>query len=405
MADYFVSLLVGSHTWTVEHAGDQIPDTIEVLAGMAFGWAMPQGIGPVQPDPMTATLAINVPSFADVADIHLGGDVAIEVRFDETAPLPLFAFYGRVTDVQAAHRSGRTGVTLSIAAVDRTVDLADVEAWALPSPDTAARGLGVLESLWDDRTELGALPDWPILPVDGPLVAVTATPKSPLEAVKEILLVSVDESGSGRLILAPYIGTDGLPDPTQPYTFDVIAKPNDAHPWEISAGVVERSSLKWVRNRRGVRGNTIEVSGGPDVSPVVDRVGGIVEKFITERLSTICNDQDELQIVADFYFDPPAEENTWAVEFVNVLTRVLDETELADIPGDLFPQWRTALGEPERSSCYGMPVHIAGVPVTENPCGAIAIDGSLCGASVSVAGGNVTLSTTVRRTVPTPPTA
>lgn len=401
MADYFVEIVIGGHSWSIAHTEDTIPDQVVVLAGLQLGWSLPAGIGPIQGDAMSCTLAINVPSFSDVADIEVGTVVAVGLRFVEADTEPWAGFYGRVSDVQAASRVGRQGVTLSVAAVDYTVDLADEEDWASPGgADPSAKGyVEVITDLWADRPGLGTLPTWPLVDGNGPTVSIGDGANSVAELVKSVLLVAVESDR--RVIIAPYVDyTDGQLR-VQHYVFDTIEKAPEDDPWEISAAFMDRSTLKWVRNRRSIPGNTLEVSGADGLSSIAVDPDIGSRKVITQRLSTISSDQDELDEVAAFYLSPP-EPGTWSLDFANVLTLVLDPTELADLPGDLFPRWGAAPLAPERSSCYGKPVHIGGVPLTENPYGVTSINGALCAASVLVTGGNVRLTTTVRRTVAAP---
>lgn len=401
MADYFIEIRVGDHSWSIEHSRDKIPDALEVLAGLQFGWSLPSGTGPMQPNVMTASLALNVPSFPSVNDIELGQPVAIEIRFDPTDDLPWAAFYGRVSDVSASPRrgtiaGGRPGVTLSIAAVDYTVDLTDLESWAPDdAPQATAKGyVEVFDELWTDRL-LGTLPAWPIgFNSSGPTVGIGESPVEAAALIKDILVVSVSDDATKRIILAPTVAGSDF----DGWSFDVIEKAPSSTPWVLHGAYLTRSDTKWVKGRRSVPGNTIEVSGTSDAAPpVYFSEATIGQKVITERLSTIGSDHDELENVAEFYLNP-GDDNTWTLDVSVLLTQTLTQTQLNALPGDLFPQWKADVGDPLRAGCYGKRVDIETVPPTEHPFGiGYDITGRLGAVSVTVTGGQVRLAATLRR--------
>lgn len=405
MTTYTVDVTIGSHSWTFEHTAGEAADTVTVLDGLRFGWSMPTGLGPVQPDPMTAALAISVPDFVDAADIDTGTIVGIEIRFDPDAEDPTFAFYGRVSDGVAVPRTakaapaGRSGVTISLLAVDYTVDLADLEDWAYGAGTDLNGYAQVLTQLWSDRPTLGTLPEWPGgFDPNGPAVEPGDSPSGVLEVIKAVLLVAVDAASTKRVILAPFI-TGGALD-VQHYAFDAVTK-NPTSLWTLHSNAIRRDTLKWLRSKRRLF-NTLEVTGAGDTVPAIVTWPDVGLKVLTDRLSTISSEQDQLDDVADFYLPDPGDSGSWTLDqFTVQLSDQLDDADLAALPLDLMPRWYLDPSEAERSSCYGKAVKIVGLPDDLNPfTDAPDLQGILDAAAVSIAGGRVTLETRLRRLQP-----
>lgn len=399
---YTVDVTIGAHSWTFERAEGEVEDTFTVLDGLTFGWSMPAGLGPQQPDPMIAAAVLSVPEFLAAADIDQGTPVALEVRFDPDAEDPTFAFYGSITDATAQPRQlPLPGVTLSLIAVDYTVDPGDLEDWSYGSVGFAVKGYAqLLTQLFADRPALGALPTWPLADTNGPTVGTSDSAASVLDTIRSVLMVSVDEFSTRRVILAPLIA-DGLPSIPR-YAFDQVLK-EPASSWDIHVNNIDRRTLKWKRNRRRLF-NTLEATGADGDGPLSVLVSwpDAGNKVITERLTTISGEVGQLEDVADFYLPSPDDAGSWALDqFTILLSETLDDTALVALPLDLMPRWNLAQLELARSSCYSKYVTVSGLSADLNPfADSPVLRGVLDAATVTINGGNVSLETRLRRLVP-----
>lgn len=416
---YTVRVTVGEYTWHLVRAavqGSEISDGTVVLDNLTFGWAMPdQALWPVQPNPMTATFAINVPEFPVLDDIDEGWAVAIEVGFEDGAHHPTFAFYGRATDLVAVPRSRhRTGVTISCAAVDYTVDPNELSNYATADESAMAEN-SLLAAMWTELglgyDGMGPLPTWPLTPVaDVAQPGPSGTPARAL--IDAVLLQAVDGGPSARAIFAPYIDSAGLlqhgaDDPDFPkFVFDVLEKiPDTDNALHIAAGKVGRS-IQWGRRKRRAQPTRIETTGTVGTTP---QAAEVLTDFrpIVEQVDTISADNDRLLAVAEFYL-PDAPSRGWQVEGVRWLFSHESTELVTDLLAldDIMPRWALAEGASERASCYRKSVVIEGLPSHQNPYydpddpATNDLRGVLTGVQLTIAGGEVYLDLKLRQTEP-----
>lgn len=397
---YQVTVQLGSLTWDVVYdVTTADPEADEVLDGLSFGWTMPDGLWPQQPDPMSASLAINVPDFtAGIAELVEGDVCAITVGVIEPVDTtPQFRFYGRITDLKAVPRNNRTGVTLSVVAVDNTIDLAEKLQWA-PLTDVGWNVHTFLEEIWDDNS-LGAFPTWsgaitsPITPDLNPqklsdLIA---------HELQQTVLYTPDESvPSFRLILAPNIDpATNAPDITQPWSFDVLYKFPYWDPADLPACYIETDSLEWLYAKTN-EPNIIQLTGD---GFMVTANTGTARRY--GSIETTLSDSDDGQDVADFYL--PADDPSWRINTFRYHLTGQDPEDLDALPPYLFPLWLDGTDPTDRAGCYGRAVHLTGIPGHRQPYSDApdhdrTVKGRLTGARVNVTGGRVFLDMQLRQT-------
>lgn len=400
---YRVVVNLGALTWDISHGDGALPDEDDVLDNLSFGWSMPEGLWPMQPEPMTATLALNVPTFtSDVHDLVEGDTCSIlvfltdEDGFHETQTA---AFYGRITDLQARPRSRRDGVTLSVVAVDYTVDLVELPTWA---PSGVTDIPTTLEQLWDDRIAT-AFPTWP-----GPFefgtpdtAPVADAQDVPTRIANELAqaVAPIDATPTHRLILAPLIDdTTNTLDATQAWTFDRVYKPPNTDAYSIACDRIEKDSFEWLYSKQSWP-NYVEVIG-PSATETASHAAPTPR---IARLTVTLVDSADVADVAAFYLPDPTPSgwrlNTFRFHATRGSGIVID-----DAPFQAFPQLHLLPDTAERSSCYGQPIVITDVPNHLNPLAdgepeeTSHVEGRLTAASVTVQGGHVFFDFQLRQT-------
>lgn len=403
MISYRVTVDLGALSWDISHGDGALDDADEILDNLSFSWSMPEGLWPTQPNPMTATLGINVPDFTSgVSDLVEGDPCAIQFYFTDDDGLHetlTASFYGRITDLQANPRSRRDGVTLSVVAVDYTVDMAELDPWA-PAPGTWTAPT-LLEQLWDDRIT-SDFPTW-----DTSLGLMSIDPqlddRPPSEVIAFELVQNIGTTlgePTHRAILAPNIDfSTGTLDTTQEWAFDMIYKDSPEDPYTIPCDRVEKESLTWLYSKQ-TGPNAVFVVG-----PEGYGTGSAAHPGITHRrLETIdATITDSLDPVAEFYLPDPTPSG-WRVDTFRFHTTRGAGIHIDDVPAMLFPSWTLSPGSPDRSSCYGHPIILSDVPWHVNPLASgptpetSDVTGRLTGASFTVAGGHVFLDLQLRQT-------
>lgn len=406
---YQVDVTLAGEAWSLTETDGEVTDGISVLSGLDFGWALPGGVWPQQPQPMGASLALTVPNFADLAVAE--GDVCtIEVK--ATADGPIIArFYGDVTDYHATPRTGRPGVTLEVTAVDYTVRTAELDGLVsgiitIPPPD-----LDVVEFLWPSGGLGPGVSDTP--PFGGvwtsPSRVLTALPftddrPSIRGTIDQLLLQAVNVDDWTRMILSPVVagGLLTAAPSARLFTLDTIhAEPsmfNDPAFLEIPASAVRLDQLDW-SNVKGQTINRVLVTGwGGDTTNQTSAFTPGVPIETYAAIATTFLDESSAEDVATFYagigFNP------WQLDKVTIpVTRA---GVAAIIPADLFPDWTAAEGDPARAACYSRALRFSDVDTTRTPDGSDEITGVLTGARCRIAGGDLELDLTIRRPI-TPP--
>lgn len=427
MADPYYSVLIQlgdpadtQESWTVTHTGDpHAADDLAPISGLRFGWDMPSGqLWPVQPSPMSATFAFNVPDFTDLSWITPDIPVAIEVKLHSAGPV-VFAFYGRLTDAKAKPRPLKTGVTLSCAAVDYTIDLARARYTGLL--DTGLE-FDLLEDWFDANPDLfgTVFPAWPIPPIGlGTGVIVTPPGRPFRDLVSAVLAQAISAAmpvpaglGGGYdgalAILAPYIDpATRLPRTTQPWVFDLAFK--HAHTLlEIPASLLERPSLNYTQNK----------IQAPDIVQVTNVNGVPWEEFgdggtwripsgLENRveIATVTNDfpadgTRTAQIAAFYTRDDFANVRPWTADSIRYLLDQVDPAEFAStFPTTLMPRWTETEADTDRYACYGTFLEMTGVPDHTKPDQGQDLVGLISGVEFSLAGGRPSLEITFRHLV------
>jgi hypothetical protein len=405
MTSYSVFIKLGSLTWDIAPGDGVLADEDEVLDSLSFGWSMPEGLWPLQPDPMQASLAINVPDFtSDIAALVEGDVCTIEVSLIGDEPFPTIygdtcAFHGRITDLRAVPRSKREGVTLSIAAVDYTVDLAELPQWA---PTSVFEIEDLLAQLWSERMS-SAFPTWPG-PFEFGNPDIDPSPDLqdvPTRIEQQLLQATapIDVTRTHRLILAPYIDPDTHTlDTGQEWTFDRVYKPPNTDPFVIRCSRIEKDSLEWLYSKESWP-TLIEVNGPGNTETATH---GAAKPRIA-RIAVDLVDSADVEAVADFYLPDPTP-SAWRVNTFRFHATRGSGIDDDEFPSVLFPIWILAPDTPERSSCYGQVIELADVPWHMNPLAPdddppeTTVTGRLTGASVTVAGGHVVFDFQLRQT-------
>lgn len=395
-----------------------VSDGINVLAGLRFGWSMPSdALYPLQPNAMTAAFAITIPDFVDAPWMSEGAPVSVKV---DILGVQFASFHGRVTDALAKPRDKRPGVTLSIAAVDYTVDPGEWNYVGVIS--TGGDDDELMESIWD-VTDLGDFPAWPTLPspvlasnvanVRGTIDEVLLTTGQGTDAtIFEIPAEWGDTTPMVRAIFAPVIAPNGRPPESGPrWAFDPLWRETPAPALVIDANRLERGSLSWGRNKR-TQPNRITVVGGTPIgetSPVAEvsetnpfgaRGWG---PDVAASLSIVSLNATRVADVLAYYL-PPFPTRGWALPTVRWhLTKERDdddlETFLAGLPSNLFPRWDLDEGDAERSAYCQRLVELVNVVDDLNPYADDTypdIVAPLSGIQLTIQGGEITLDLTLR---------
>lgn len=399
MTSYRVTVQLGALTWNIEPTDADAADEDRVLDGLRIGWSMPEGLWPQQPDPMTASLALNVPDFtSDVHDLTEGDQCAVAVYLvddDGLHETMTTTFYGRITDLKAVPRPNRPGVTLSIAAVDYIVDLAELDPWA-PAPGATWDAPTFLAQLWDDRIA-SDFPTW-----DASLGANAIDPALDNRKVSEVIAFELVQNigttlgePTHRAIIAPYIDfSTGTLDATQEWAFDMVYKESSEPAYEIPCAKVERQSLTWLYSKQ-TGPNSVFVTG-EHVQASAAHPGILHRRTATIEVTL----EDSPEPVAEFYLPDP-DPSGWRISTFRFLA-TRGGIDIDDAPVALFPSWTLSPGSPDRSSCYGRPIVVTGVPNDRNPlatgAGVSDIGGRLTAATVTVQAGHMAFEFQLRQT-------
>lgn len=405
---WHADITVGAHSWSIDEDTGEVPDAVNVLDGLTFGWALADALWPAQPAAMTASMGINVPNFADVSDVAEGDPVAIEVTLTSASDGVWASFYGRVTDAQAVPRPGkRHGVTLEVTAVDYTIDIAEgvpadwaggggtAADWAIVNA-AFVNGCGGALPITGG---FGAAPDlW-----SGPLGLELTPPglTTPKVAIDAGLLSAVNLNGTNdgpgrRMIVSPLIGSDGLlPATGRQFTLDTIDLSSSQ---SIAAdGDHIARAITWTRVK-GDSPTQIVVTFGGGLTWTSTRAGADTP-YVTQQVDTwlAFAPSSALQVEAIGTFYLP-QDSPWQVKTFDWLLYKLDDATLDALPR-MFPNWRGAEGADfSRWTCYAAQVVPTGLDDTCTPDGADGFTSQLIGASLSITGGHITVTPVVRRT-------
>jgi hypothetical protein len=427
---YSVDITLGAHSWSLVETEGEVTDGIRVLAGLQFGWTVPKnGLWPAQPDPMTASFAVNVPYFADIADVGEGDPVVIKVRADEEGDV-IASFYGNVTNRRATPRPRRLGVTYSIVAADYTVQVSEL-------PSTAGTDLGAglfTDNVVPDISE-GTFPfvhavdllDWVwVHHLPGGVdvtglytsddVSMFVPVGSDIRPYIDNLLVQLVNGGSlTRMILAPYVDEDGNLAPAASGRYftldtlqagtvvDFIGRPGTATDSLVfAASAIERNQLAW-NAAKGVNPGRVQVTGfGNDSSsgtvqdtPYQAGTPGAGTVSIPSQL----DDGADAIALAIFYANW-----LWSPWQIDDLTLLVTDADLA-VPVGLFPDWALDEGDPGRASCYTQAVTLTGVQTSLTPDGTDTTTGVLMGAQCRITSGRLYIDLSLRTVPPLPPDA
>jgi hypothetical protein len=426
---WHVDIRIGGHTWSIDQADGAAPDDIRPLAGMSFGWTVPRdGLWPVQPDPMQASLALNVPYFNDVADIAEGDPVAIEVRADSAGDV-VASFYGDVSTRRATPRADRLGVILSIVAVDSLVkgitelpstigtndgafDSSNVVLDLSGGTSAFLHAVDLLDYIWVHRLAGGV--DLTGLTYTNDDVAMYAPQGSDIRAYIDLVLVQlVNISDLTRMVLSPNIdpatGQVAAAASGRYFTLDTIqasrvvdlvGRPgSDAAPLVFQASAFNRDQLAW-NAAKGTTPARIQITGfGNDGTASTEQetpyVAGSPGAGTVALASQLADGADAIAL-ATFYAN-----QLWAPWQVDDLTLLVTDREV-DVPVGLFPQWTLPENDPGRASCYVQRVTLTGLQSNLTPDGTDTTTGVLVGATCRITGGRLYLDLSLH-TVPADP--
>lgn len=400
---------LGTHTWTLYENLDpeNVDDDATVIGGLNFGWDIPGDLHPVQPDPMFATLALNVPDFSDFDDLTKGDVVAINVKLFDSTPVaaPVVAeFYGRITDLKARPRRGRPGVTLFVTAVDYTVDLAEetnlyhIGFAEIPEVDYID---GLATNFFGDDVVADGI--W-----TGPTVYDVKTAKlsdRPKEALDKLLFGSIwPDTPSTRQVVSPVIFANILAPAGRFFTLDTIAKPDPADDPDatFSADHIDKA-IEWAQIKGQVAAKaTITypeqiITGHPDATADVSLgAGDHTSMEIAQVLSVLT-----AQAVAEFYLTDPDLYAPWWVDKVSILPYLVPladrEVHAADL-AKLFPHWTEDEEDPYRSDCYVQRIRIEdtdGTLIPFSTAGAV-LEGTVRGAALTISRGRASVDLKLR---------
>lgn len=418
-ADYGLGVWTLDHQPAVDGAPAKVTDGVRVLDGVRFAWSHPDSpLWPLQPNAMTAALALTVPDFDDEPWMEEGAPVAIVV---DVLGVEKFRFAGRLTDGTAVGRTGRTGVTLSIVAVDYTVDPGEwTEVAAIPNGGVDRV---LLTNLWA-VTDLGDFPTWPtpdsnvaglnVGDVRGTIDDVLLTtchgtydtpPDPPVEWAAD--------SSPVRTIFAPQIDpATGRPPTTGPrWAFDHVWNNAPAPRLTIDASRIDKGALTWARNKRTQPSILTVIGGTPtgDSEPVgtlADFAPFAVRKWgvdVGNKLDTVTIDITRVAEIL-YYYLPTQPDRGWALPAVRWhLTRNRTDDEVAALlvalPDTLFPRWDLPEGDPDRAAYCQRLVELTGIATDLNPYSADPypnIVAPLAGCVLTIQRGHIVLDLTLR---------
>lgn len=426
---YQVWVRVPGFEWTFVEDPDsgEVADGVTVLSGLRMGWAMKGPLWPRQPEPMTASIEVNLPTFEDWTSGHPdlagaadGAFLAIEVKVDEDDELPVARFYGDITDFKATPRVTAPGVILSVVAVDYTVRVSEEYhpqfVWADDAtPTTTEEIFNRIDGLFPlgDQTGYGEHSSqvrWLVgltteiddayLNLDAPLGMSTR------DLLDKILDISVWDSGPGdvgRFVFAPMVipvgetrhgeRFDGVGIVTPSgvfYTFDVVkADPTDLPVlWELDAGAVELDSIEWT-NVKGGEVATVTTTGwgGTNQNMTASPVPGATGDTVA-NLNVIEHLEVNAQTVGDWYADRAFTSPWQLTRLVIPVTRVLkaggDLGTVTGAPLQLTPDWTLEEEADYRGACYSTGLQIANVDPSVTPDGGSLIEGIVTGCEIRV---------------------
>lgn len=364
MSWYRARVTISGNVWDITQGA---PPGYGPVRGLSIGWAMPRGkLWPTQPDPVTATLSLAAARLDDLAWIHIGSHVVVQVWVSPTAPGPAFTFAGRVTDLAGApHQqlsNGDLPVLVDVTAVDHVSDLEyDVDTgggW--PQESIHAR----LDHAFGGGPALGpaAAPGMAAQVPPRPAGAVTA-----LDVIREYLTLTVGPypwedtpaslAASTHPILSPRVDAAGSflgwaydQIPRTPPPLTVTLDTSDPHRRILHAGLVDFTS-SWYANKARTRTVTqFEFVGkfalGEDPPP-----GYLYHE----------------QRMAAFYNPPTAGPPWLADRFRYYLDREPPPRLAALAAGDWLPDHAAAPGAAARHACYWHPAAIVGIPPSWRP--------------------------------------
>lgn len=414
--DYYeVEIRLGDYEWTVTSVSGPgtFTDDLRVLDVLSFGWTSPAETGPRQPEPLTASLAITVPDPSELADLAEGAPVGIRVKVHPDEDY-VAGFFGRITDLQAAPRDGRDGLTYSIAAVDYTVDLAAQPKYAQFAAAEATEDY--LEALWVAR-DMGDFPPWPTA-AGFPSINFTtsADPRAVLELIEYQLRQVIgfsdaptNSSPDRRAILAPNIDPATLlPDVDQPWALDVIFKNAEADAFTLDSHKVLTPSIEWLWQKSSAAQRIFVLTQAGTLLGFAQNTTSLYAP--TETVEVNLTTLGAGEPVADFYLPSPDVAGWRLDRFTYLVTRQHTLEELATMTTalqGLMPQWTVTDtgGDLTRGAHIGRPIKITDFPYHRQPAlpvsfggSGTAVAGRLAGATLTVAGGQVTYDLQLRDT-------
>jgi hypothetical protein len=416
MMDWTVTVKIGgtgTGTWPHEFTitgptSDEVSDTPAVLDGLRFGWRLPQnGIYPDQPEAMSAEWSLNVPAFADYADIARGDEVAIEL---EAAGYDYAAFYGRITDAKARPRDqgdeSAGGVIIDCAAIDYTAD--PVEEYVTP-PGPAVLPAPIYEYDTLQRAFFNAfgavlpgdadgLPDYWTSRADINVPEEFYLNAKPAEQIAVILRQAV--SWTTRMILSPRIGSNGHLNDVRAFTIDtIVTHPSTDPDWTVDASAVSMD-VTWKQVKGEAPDRVVATfdypdgAGGTTTREVVATRAGAAWPYIdvpmTLQLAIPFSADWRALEVGQSYLANDTTDQGWQVETVQV--------QVDQLPGGvdtiaLFPRWKDDEGDPfgfgyyTRSMCYNLNVTVENIDPSVHPTGGTTMSGGLAGAQVTMVDG------------------
>lgn len=430
---------LGDHYWTEQTMKGEVDDETRILAGLSVGWSLNGTLYPAQPQPMTATLSVNLPAFTDGSDLLEGDVAAIEIYLADDdwvgpAPaglplLPMVSFYGRITDLKAKPRSlngsdpaavARPGVTLDVVAVDYTVDVAEAPPYPVSDGSASVDAWSVLDTLWSHACG-GSLHStglwWGGTEAGSAIWPQTGWINS-RAVIDQILLEEIDVPGSQRMIMAPLVPNSlrdyaaGVPlvggvgpgelHAGRAFTLDTVGVPGDGVDEVVAASVIRRD-IGWTQVK-GDDPNVATVSyqyaGATETLNVY--ATGAVAPFTFQPITLDIEDDVTGTVAAQvgaFYVGDPVNDDDWQIDAVTILPHLISGPDL--IFPVLFPHWeldeRPAAESVARAACYSRRIEITGIRPDLVPFTETAIRGVLFGASVVIENGKPAVTLTLRR--------
>lgn len=384
---YTVDVQLGATTWAFELDDDgDLADGYTILSGLNFGWSMPGGIWPVQPNPQGLSLTLNVPNFG-VPDVNNGDRVSVVLSTGIHTPA-IASFYGKVSDLKAkARHRTRPGVFIDVTAVELGVDLAERDPHDFAFPAIVTSDLSLIEDVMDEvggTTAAGIIAANGIPPID------TWPPDGPVNArdLLDQLLLQAVKPNDRRLIWSPAVGVYPAWEPTLD---PVFAQPEHGlgDPFVIPGSAVDLDTATW-SNVKGASPDGVYATGwGNDPANIVKSIGATTGDIFASIASTF-DDEADAADAADFYVSPFAK---WQVDRFTVHASRAGY----EIPIGLFPDWSIAPGDATRSTCYNAWIEVEDVDTTRTPDGLDVVAGVLTGAQITIDNGSVSMDLTIRR--------